>query len=115
MCGQGEDGQLGLGQNVLSCTKPTLLEALRDKFITQMAVGVSQTAAVTAESELLMWGTSCFEVHFAPHYVEGLRGKRVEQIALGVHHAAALVREADESMQWEGRKRGAERNKLGMG
>src|SRR5690349_21263245 len=100
MCGQGEDGQLGLGPTILSCSKPTLLESLKDKFITQMAVGVSQTAAVTAESELFMWGTSCFDVNFVPHDVEGLKGKRVEQVALGTHHAAALVREADES-EWQ--------------
>ena len=63
-----------------------------------MAVGVSQTAAVTAEGELFMWGTTTFDVAFEPVVVEGLKGRRVEQVCLGVYHCGALVREFDEGL-----------------
>jgi alpha-tubulin suppressor-like RCC1 family protein len=106
VCGQGEDGQLGLGPTTLSTTKPLLLDTLKDKFVTQMAVGISQSGAVTADGELFLWGTTSFDVHFSPSLVEGLKGKRVEQVCVGTHHAAALAREMD-----DGRERERERER----
>ena len=96
VCGQGEDGQLGLGADIGSCDRPVLLGTLQNKFVTQISVGVAQTAAVTAEGELYLWGTSSFDSQSVPRLVDALKGKRVEQVALGLYHVAALIREADE-------------------
>ena len=45
-----------------------------------MAVGVTQTATVTADGELFLWGTTCFDVSFFPKSVDGFRAKRVEKV-----------------------------------
>ena len=36
VCGQGEDGQLGLGKGVVGVEKPTLVTSLKQKFVTQV-------------------------------------------------------------------------------
>eukprot|EP00741_Cyanophora_paradoxa_P009380 tig00000144_g9086.t1 len=101
MWGNGQAGQLGLGEKHDQRT-PGLLRALQGKMISVVSCGEHHTAACTDAGELFTWG---FGVHgrlghgdeqslSAPKLVEGLKEKRVVLVSCGGYHTACLAYDA---------------------
>jgi chromosome segregation ATPase len=116
--GWGRDGRLGLGEDNLQAQVPTMVEALADRRVVQVACGSYHTAAVTDDGEVFTWGwaedgrlgTGVEANAFRPTRVEALRGQRVTSVACGGHHTVFLTEKNEAySCGW------GEDGKLGLG
>ncbi|CAM9257349.1 unnamed protein product [Scytosiphon promiscuus] len=99
--GHGKSGRLGHGSEEV-CMLPTLVEALANQRVVEVAAAETHTAAVTSEGELYTWGRDRFgqlghgsagsSGRLAPKRVEGLRKVTVTAVAAGTEHTAIVTR-----------------------
>ena len=54
--GNGENGQLGLGNDVRHCKFPALVGSLKQEFITDLVCGESHVICLTSTAEVWAWG-----------------------------------------------------------
>jgi len=100
--GGGEHGQLGHNDRVNKLT-PTLVEALSDKYVSQITCGWSHSVALTSQGRVYCWGNgdhgklghgSGRKVS-VPNLVDKLKDYRVVRVASYNEHTAALVEPFD--------------------
>lgn len=99
--GHGKSGRLGHGSEEV-CMLPTLVEALANQRVVDVAAAETHTAAITGEGELYTWGRDRFgqlghgstgsSGRLAPKRVEGLRKVTVTAVAAGTEHTAVVTR-----------------------
>lgn len=104
--GHGKSGRLGHGSEEV-CMLPTLVEALANQKVVDVAAAETHTAAVTSEGELYTWGRDRFgqlghgsagsSGKLAPKRVEGLRKATVTGVAAGSEHTAVVTRSGNVS------------------
>ncbi|CAI8024748.1 Regulator of chromosome condensation [Geodia barretti] len=99
--GQGDTGQLGLGEDMVERKKPHpvggALEGLR---VCQVECGGMHTVALTGEGKVFTWGcndegalgrpTNSEAEAFTPGLVDRLKGVKIVQVSAGDSHTAAL-------------------------
>jgi RCC1 and BTB domain-containing protein len=96
--GGGEHGQLGHGDKV-NKTKPTLVAAMEDVFVTQITCGWSHSVALSNKGRVYTWGNSDHgklghgnqRKLSTPCLLEKLSGYQVVWVASYNEHTAALV------------------------
>jgi len=97
--GSGECDQLGLGDGQRERKKPTLVKALRDKLIYDVAVGALHVVCLAVGGALYSWGCnddgalgrpSDGNSDCEPHPVAMPAGTHVRRIACGDNHSCAL-------------------------
>mmetsp|Transcript_20483 Transcript_20483/g.50234 ORF Transcript_20483/g.50234 Transcript_20483/m.50234 type:complete len:594 (-) Transcript_20483:76-1857(-) len=100
--GGGEHGQLGHNDRVNKLT-PTVVEALSDKYVSQITCGWSHSVALTSQGRVYCWGNgdhgklghgSGRKVS-VPNLVDKLKDYRVVRVASYNEHTAALVEPFD--------------------
>lgn len=100
--GGGEHGQLGHNDRV-NKVKPTMVQELKDVFVSQITCGWSHSVALTSKGVIYTWGNgdhgklghgSGRKVS-VPHAVEKLKDYRVVRVASYNEHTAALVEPFD--------------------
>lgn len=94
--GKGAGGQLGLGPDVKSCTFERVT-ALERETIVRIEARFAQSAAITKDGRLFMWGSGA-QMSWTPKLVTALEGLHVSQCALGSVHCIAIA--------WEGENAG---------
>ncbi|RUS26338.1 regulator of chromosome condensation 1/beta-lactamase-inhibitor protein II [Jimgerdemannia flammicorona] len=97
--GNGEIGQLGLGEDVVEKKKPFPLRTLEAEDVVDVVAGGLHTVAITKEGKLWSWGCNdqsalgrSGEETF-PGLVENLEGVHIVKVACGGSITAALSRE----------------------
>nr|CAB3265493.1 regulator of chromosome condensation [Phallusia mammillata] len=99
--GQGDVGQLGLGDEILSRKKPAIVSELSDNPMTKIAAGGMHTICLTKENEVYSFGcndefalgriTNDENSEYEPGIVDGPLTKiKVVHITAGDSHTAAL-------------------------
>ncbi|KAI3372474.1 hypothetical protein L3Q82_022960, partial [Scortum barcoo] len=104
--GMGQEGQLGLGEDMIHISAPRLLRYSQPAEVTRIQAGDSYSAAITAGGELLLWGqvpcVSWFNDHpclkrlWTPQAVP-LTGQKVCDVACGTWHMIALTTRSGEN------------------
>jgi len=56
--GSGDNGQLGLGEELVECSRPRLLPAFGDLAVTAVACGGMHTLALTEDGKVWSWGVN---------------------------------------------------------
>lgn len=101
--GGGEHGQLGVGDK-FNRLVPTLVQALEDSFVEQIACGWSHTVVLTEDgissfgnAEHGKLGHGTVRKLSTPHLIETLKGHKIVSIASYNEHTAALVEPVHDS------------------
>ncbi|XP_039875034.1 protein RCC2-like isoform X2 [Simochromis diagramma] len=98
--GMGQEGQLGLGEDRMHVSTPSLLNSSQLSEVSQIRAGDSYSAAVTAGGDLLLWGqipcVSRVTYHAGPKGLWTpqpfpLAGRKVISVACGAWHIMALT------------------------
>ncbi|EDV23138.1 uncharacterized protein TRIADDRAFT_58118 [Trichoplax adhaerens] len=100
--GQGELGQLGLGEEILERSRPTAVKKLLEVEFIQVACGGVHTVALTKAGEIYTWGcndecalgrdtSDTSEAEYLPGLVDGLDNVKIIQVSAGDNHTAALA------------------------
>ena len=97
--GEGDVGQLGLGEDIMERKRPAVVTTIADKLVVQLACGGMHTVALTADGKLYTWGcndegalgrrTSGIEDESVPGLVELC--EHLVQVSAGDSHTAALT------------------------
>lgn len=97
--GSGDCGQLGLGEDMVSCPRPRRHPFFEDKRIVSVVAGGLHTLALSAEGRVYSWGCNDEKAlgHTAEEFtvseVTGLGHERIIQVACGDSISAALSAE----------------------
>ncbi|KAG0164964.1 hypothetical protein DFQ30_009150 [Apophysomyces sp. BC1015] len=97
--GNGDTGQLGLGDEMLNRKKPMPLEVLNDKEIVDVACGGLHSIAITKDGHLWSWGCNDEGVlgrtgdEFKPGVVQQLEDVHIVKVACGDSISMALSTE----------------------
>jgi alpha-tubulin suppressor-like RCC1 family protein len=103
ICGTGESNKLGVG-DTRDRETPTVVEALKDVPIVQVACGKYHTAALSADGDVYAWGLessgqlglgSRSTKASTPVKVDGLCGRGITQLSCGMYHTLALTAEGE--------------------
>lgn len=95
--GSGDCGQLGLGEDFVSCPRPKKHAFFEDKEIVAVAAGGLHTLALSRTGQVFSWGCNDEKAlgHFAQEFtvcrVHGLDEEKVVQVACGDSISAALT------------------------
>eukprot|EP00741_Cyanophora_paradoxa_P015422 tig00020875_g14885.t1 len=98
MCGAGEYGRLGLGDET-NQAEPVLLKALQGKDVVSVSCGGFHSVALTRTGAVYSWGGGYFgqlghgddRERRTPRLVKALKGTVVTQIACGTHHTCVIT------------------------
>nr|XP_047123873.1 E3 ubiquitin-protein ligase HERC2 isoform X1 [Hydra vulgaris]XP_047123877.1 E3 ubiquitin-protein ligase HERC2 isoform X2 [Hydra vulgaris] len=106
--GDGENGQLGHG-NLMSCSKPHLIEAFVGKIVTDISCGSAHSAAIVENKYLYTWGLGDFgrlghgdeETILQPKFVTHFLGYNVVQVSCGSRDAQTVcITDDDKVWSW---------------
>lgn len=87
VCGMGDCGQLGLGEDILECTKPKLLKSLENEEIVDVYCGGMHAVALAKGGKVWCWGNNdqCAlgrsGEEMVPDLVTGLENEKISHVS----------------------------------